>query len=69
MAIRYYKLLDMLNRKNLKKGDLQNIAGISSATIAKLSKGDNVNVEVIDRICSALGVQPGDIMEHVPDED
>lgn len=67
MAIRYYKLFDYLNRHDMKKGDLKNIAGLSSATISKLSSGGNIEVETIDRICKGLGLQPGDIMEYIPD--
>ncbi len=62
MAIKYYKLFDLLNRKGLKKTDLLEI--ISSPTIAKLSKGDIVTTEVIQKICDFLECQPGDIMEN-----
>lgn len=65
MAIKYYKLFDVLTRRGLKKTDLIEIAGISSPTLAKLSKGNTITTEVIDRICTALKVQPGDIMEVV----
>lgn len=43
------------------------MAGISSPTLAKLSKGETVTVEIIDKICAALDCQPGDIMEFVSD--
>lgn len=65
MAIKYFKLFDLLNRRGLKKTDLLTIAGISTPTLAKLSKGSTVTTEVVDRICAALNVQPGDIMEHI----
>lgn len=68
MGLRYYKLFDCLNRRGMKKGDLADAAGLSAPTIAKLSKGETVRSDVIERICAALGVQPGDIMEYVPDE-
>ena len=64
--IRYYKLFDFLRRKGMKKTDLLQI--ISSPTLAKLSKGEVVNMAIIDRICIYLKCQPGDIMECVPDE-
>ena len=67
MPIRYYRLFDLLNRKGLKKTDLLSIADISSPTLAKLSKGDTVTTEIIDKICKALDVHPGDIMEYVED--
>lgn len=61
--IRYYKLFDILNRKGMNKSSL--LAILSSKTIAKLSKGENVNVDVINKICEFLECQPGDIMEYV----
>ncbi len=67
MSIKYYKLFDLLQRRSLKKTDLLTFAGISSPTLAKLSKGDTVTTEVIQRICDALDCQPGDIMENIPD--
>lgn len=62
MAIKYYKLFDLLNRKGMKKTDL--LKTISSPTLAKLSKGDIVTTEVIQKICDFLECQPGDIMEN-----
>lgn len=64
MAIRYYKLFDLLTRRNMKKTDLLEI--ISSPTLAKLSKGESITTEVIQKICDFLNCQPGDIMENVP---
>ena len=61
--IRYYKLFDYLQRHGMKKTDLIERAGISAPTLAKLSKGESITTEIIDRICRALGVQPADIME------
>ena len=65
MAIKYYKLFDLLNRRDLKKTDLISLAGITSTTLARLSKGETVNIQIIDRICKALSCQPGDILEYV----
>jgi len=45
------------------------MTGISSASIAKLGKGENVNTEVLLRICKALNCDISDIMEFVPNED
>ena len=66
MSIKYYKLFDVLTRRGLKKTDLLELAHISSPTLAKLSKGETVTTEVIDKICVALDIQPGDIMEYEP---
>jgi DNA-binding Xre family transcriptional regulator len=52
----------------MKKKDLLTIAKISSPTIAKLTKGEIITTEVINKICHAFTVQPGDIMEYMEDE-
>ena len=54
MAISYKKLWKLLIDRDMKKKDLQKIAGISSATITKLGKNENVNTEVLEKICRAL---------------
>lgn len=61
MALKYYKLFDLLTRRGMKKTDLLSV--VSSPTLAKLSKGEIVTTEIIDKICDYLDVQPGDIME------
>lgn len=63
MSIKYYKLFDLLTRRNMKKTDLLTI--LSSPTLAKLSKGETVTTEVIAKICKFLNCQPGDIMEYI----
>ena len=63
MGIRYYKLFDLLNRKGMKKSDLRAI--LSSSTVAKLSKGEYLSGEAIEKICLFLNCQPGDIMEVI----
>lgn len=65
--IRYYKLFDLLNRRGMNKSSLLEI--LSSKTIAKLSKGDNINSNVIDKICLFLECQPSDIMEVVEEDE
>lgn len=62
----YYKLWDLLRRRGMKKTDLLVI--ISSKTLAKLSKGENVRTNVISKICVYLKCQPGDIMEYIRDD-
>lgn len=66
--IKYYKLLDMLNRKSMTKEELRQKIGISSATMSKISAHKLVSLDVIDKICNVLNCQPGDIIEHIPDE-
>ena len=66
-SIRYYKLFALLARRGYKKTDLMKEVGLSSVTIAKLSKGESVTTDTILRICERFDVQPGDIMEYVAD--
>lgn len=63
MKISYSKLWKLLIDKKMNKKDLCRITGISSATIAKLTKGDNVNTSVLLRICKVLECDITDIME------
>ena len=63
MRISYNRLWKMLIDKNMKKSDLKEKAGISSASIAKLGKGDNITTDVLLRICEAMECHLDDIME------
>ena len=63
MAISYKKLWKLLIDKDLKKKDLQKISGVSAASITKLAKNENVNTEIIEKVCLALHCDVGDIME------
>lgn len=67
MKISYNKLWKMLIDKNMKKRDLQEKAGISSASIAKLGKGENITTDVLLKICEAMDCTLEDIMETVKD--
>ena len=67
MAVCYNKLWKLLIDKKMKKKDLIAATGISRGTMAKLGRDENVNTEVLVRICKALGCDVGDIMEIIPD--
>ena len=62
MAISYNGLWKMLNKKNMYKKDLVEGLNISSATMAKMGKGEIVSLEVLQRICEYLECDIGDIM-------
>lgn len=69
MAVSYKKLWKLLIDHDMKKKDLAKDADISNYTITKMSKGENVTVDTLTKICSALNCDIADIMELVPDED
>lgn len=64
-TISYNRLWKMLIDKNMKRQDLKEISGISTASIAKLGKGDNITTAVLLKICNALDCDLSDIMELV----
>lgn len=68
MEVSYKKLWKLLIDKDMKKKDLQAAAGISWASVTKLSKGEQVSMEVLMKVCSTLGCDVGDIMEFIPVE-
>lgn len=68
MQVCYNKLWKLLIDKNMKKKELAEAAGISNSLIAKLGKNENVTVEVLVRICSALDCIIEDILELVPED-
>ncbi|MGG3840525.1 helix-turn-helix transcriptional regulator [Paenibacillus thiaminolyticus] len=65
--ISYKPLQKLLIDRDIKKQELLRMTGISSATMAKLNTNEYVSLEVIDKICSALNCQPGDLLEHIPE--
>ena len=68
MRISYNKLWKLLIDKDMKRKDLQEVAGISSASVAKLGKGDNITTDVLLRICEALDCTIDDILDTIKDE-
>lgn len=66
--IKYYKLLDKLNRMEMSKEEFRIKTGVSSATIAKLSKNEYISLKAVDTFCKVLNCQPGDLLEYVPDD-
>ena len=67
MSISYKKLWKILIDKDMKKKDLSTLAGISMGTVTKLSKNENVQTDVLQKICVALQCDIGDIMEMAED--
>lgn len=69
MSVCYKKLWKILIDKDMKKKDLVEAAGISTYTINKLNRGDNVTTDVLVKICKALECSFDDIMEVVKDDE
>jgi putative transcriptional regulator len=68
MAFSYNKLWKLLIDKKMMKKDLMAETNLTSTTIAKMSKDQPVSLEVLGRICKALDVNIGDIVDYVDDD-
>lgn len=68
MSVSYKKLWKLLIDRDMKKKELAAAANISTYTINKLKRGENVNTDTLVSICKALGCTFDDIMELIPDE-
>lgn len=68
MEVSYKKLWKILIDKDMKKKDLQKAAGISWTSITKLSKGENISMLVLIKICTALNCDIGDIVELISEK-
>lgn len=64
MCLRYNKLWKLLIDRGMNKTDLKNLTGLSQSTIAKLTNGENINTDILERICKALGCDVCDIVEY-----
>lgn len=67
MAISYNKLWKLLIDKKMSKADLRKAAGIAPNTMTRLRRDEEVTLAVLNKICSALNVDIGDIMEFMPE--
>ena len=65
MAFTYKRLFKLLIDRNLKKKDLCALAGISTTSVTKLANDQNVNTEILEKICDALNCDICEIVEVV----
>ena len=67
MQVSYKKLWKLLIDRDMSKADLRDAAGVSSASIAKLTNGSNITTDVLLKICAALDCKVEDIIETIKD--
>lgn len=67
MQLSYKKLWKLLIDRDMSKADLRDAAGVSSASIAKLTNGSNITTDVLLKICTALDCKVEDIIETIRD--
>lgn len=68
MAVSYKRLWKLLIDRDMKKKDLEKLAGISHYSINKLTRGDNLTTDILVKICRALDCTMDDIMEILPED-
>ncbi len=68
MSISYKPLWKLLIDRDMKKKDLIALANISQSSVSKMGRGENVNTEILERICIALECEIGEIMEIIPNK-
>ena len=67
MALCYKKLWKLLIDRDMTRADLREATGVSPATFAKMSKGEAVATPILEKICSTLNCDIGDIVSYVPE--
>ena len=69
MAISYNKLWKLLIDRKMSKADLRKAAGVAPNTMTRLRRDEEVTLSVLHKICKTLGVDIGDIMEFLPEDE
>ena len=69
MAVSYKKLFKMLIDRDMMKKTLCEKAKVSPGTISRMAKNEPVSMDVVARICVALGCKIDDIVEIIPNEE
>lgn len=67
MSFSFNPLWKLLIDKRMTREELRVALSLSPSTMAKMSKGENINLEVLHRICTYFNCQPGDLIEYQPD--
>lgn len=67
MAISYKPLWKLLIDRNMKKKDLIALSGVSQSSVSKMGRGENVNTDILNRICLSLNCSIADIVEVIPE--
>lgn len=69
MKVNYNKLWKLLIDRGMSKTQLREQTGVTTNTIAKMGKNENVSTEVICKICKTLNCQITDIMELIEEDE
>ena len=69
MIVSYKKLWKLLIDKDMTKTQLRIASGVSSSTMATMTRGEDIQVSVLVRLCQTLKCDVGDIVQFIPDDE
>lgn len=69
MSLSYRPLWIELEKRKIKRGELQELAGISGNVIAKLGNNSPISMLNIERICTSLDLTPSEVFEFTEESD
>lgn len=69
MIVSYKKLWKLLIDKDMTKTQLRIASGVSSSTMAKMTRGEDIQVSVLVRLCQTLKCDVGDIVQFIPNDE
>lgn len=67
MAVSYSKFFKLLIDKKTKKKALCELARVSPSTIGKTGRGEPVSIEMVEKVCLALGCTADDVLDFIPE--
>lgn len=68
MAWSYERLWMLLIRKRIKKSQLVDIADITTNTLARMSKDEEISMKSLGRLCETLDCKVEDMIEWIPEK-
>ena len=64
MAFTFKPLWKMLIDKEMTKKELMQKVGISKSTMDKMGRGENISLDILDKICTYFDCEIEDVMKH-----
>lgn len=66
--VSYKPLWKLLIDRDMTKADLRRLSGISSQTLTRMGKGDEISLNLLNKICAALKCDYSDVIEYIPND-
>lgn len=67
MPIVYDKMIKLMDERGITSYTCKRDGLIGQATYKKIKNGGDIDTRTIAKMCEVLNVQPGDLLEYVPD--